>query len=122
MQTYKPKKGMSEGWDRNLGMDSAYMGIRVAGRSDSGTSFALTAATGDGSALEQSKYGIDENTGYVPIRDQFQCGISSNTGSVQMRDQFQYGVGSNAVQSCMRGGGGASARDEIKIWEWIRHR
>ena len=75
------------------------MGIRVAGRSDSGTSFALTAATGNGSALEQSKYGIDENAGYVPIRDQFQCGISSNAGSVPIRGRFQ------CSPACEVGGG-----------------
>ena len=54
------------------------MGIRVAGRSGAGSSFALTAATGDGSALEQSKCGIDSNAGCVPMRDAFQHGISSN--------------------------------------------
>ena len=62
------------------------MGIRVAGRSGAGSSFALTAATGDGSALEQS------NTGSTQMQDAFQYGISSNAGCVPMRDQFQYEI------------------------------
>ena len=75
------------------------MSIRVAGRTDSGTSFALTAATRDGSALEQSKHGIDSNAGYVPIRDQFQYGMRSNAGSVPMRGRFQ------CSPACEVGGG-----------------
>jgi len=75
------------------------MGIRVAGRSDLGTSFALTAATGDRSALEQSNYGINSNAGHVPIRDQFQHGISSNTGSVPIQGRFQ------CSPACEVGGG-----------------
>jgi len=96
------KTGMSEGWNRNLGMDSAYMGIRVAGRSDSGTRFSLTAATGDGSASEQSNYGIDSNTGLIQIQDRFQYGMRSNTGSVPIRYTFQCGIRSNAGYAPIR--------------------